>query len=308
MKTVLFTHPDCLSHRPPEGHPERPERLAAVLEALEGQGFEGLERREAPLASDDDLAALHPRRLIRALETAAPAPGAPPVALDPDTWLSAGTLAAARRAAGAVLAAVDGAMSGEFEAAFCAVRPPGHHAEPDRPMGFCLFNSAALGALHARDLHGARRVALVDFDVHHGNGSETAFRGQEGLLYVSIHQWPLYPGTGDPDDTGAHGEIANTVFPPGAGAGAWRAAVMRGLLPRLEAFAPDMLLISAGFDAHRDDPLASGMLDEGDYAWITEELARRVSPARLVSTLEGGYDLEALGRSAAAHVRALIAA
>jgi acetoin utilization deacetylase AcuC-like enzyme len=213
---------------------------------------------------------------------------------------------AARRAAGATLAAVDAVMTGACEAAFCAVRPPGHHAESARPMGFCLFNSAALAAFRARDAHGAQRVAVVDFDVHHGNGTEAAFRGQRGLLYASVHQWPLYPGTGDPQDRGVDGEIVNTVFRPGASAADWRAAVERELFPRLEAFAPDMMIVSAGFDAHRDDPLASGALDDEDYSWITAELARRVSPRRIVSTLEGGYDLDALGRSAAAHVRALM--
>jgi acetoin utilization deacetylase AcuC-like enzyme len=305
MKTLLFTHPDCLLHRPPSGHPERPERLQAVIAAL--SHIEGLGRRDAPLATDAQIARLHPLGLIQALEQAAPeSPHAHPVAIDPDTWLSAGTMNAARRAAGAALAAVDAVMTGEAEAAFCAVRPPGHHAEPARPMGFCLFNSAALAALHAREAHGAQRVALVDFDVHHGNGSEAAFRGQEGLLYASIHQSPLYPGTGDPADTGADGEIANVTFAPGAGAAAWRAAVETKLLPRLEAFAPDMLIVSAGFDAHRDDPLANGALLEADYAWITGELAARAANRRLVSVLEGGYDLDALGRSAAAHVRALM--
>ncbi len=304
MRTVLFTHPDCLSHRPPAGHPERPERLSAVLDALEA--LDGLERREAPLAEDADITTLHPQRLIDVLEEATPRDGEGPAPLDPDTWLSEGTLAAARRAAGAVLAAVDGTMTGDFEAAFCAVRPPGHHAEPARPMGFCLFNSAVLGALRARDVHGAQRVALIDFDVHHGNGSEAAFRGQSGLFYASIHQSPLYPGTGDPADHGEAGEIANITFGPGEDAAAWRAAVERGLFPALEDFAPDMMILSAGFDAHRDDPLASGSLTEDDYAWITAELARRAQPRRLVSTLEGGYDLNALGRSAAAHVKALL--
>lgn len=303
MKTLLFTHPDCFLHRPPAGHPERPERLQAVLAALED--LEGLERRPAPLANDAQISQLHPQALIRAIEAALPEAEDRPVAIDPDTWLSPGSLEAARRAAGAVLAAVDAVMAGEAEAAFCAVRPPGHHAEPDRPMGFCLFNSAALGALRAQAL-GAARTALVDFDVHHGNGSEAAIRGRNGMLYASIHQWPLYPGTGHPADRGAHGEIANVTFPPGASAAVWRAAVERQLLPRLEAFAPDMLIISAGFDAHRDDPLASGALTEDDYAWITAALAERVRPRRLVSILEGGYDLAALGRSAAAHVRALM--
>jgi acetoin utilization deacetylase AcuC-like enzyme len=303
MKTLLFTHPECLLHRPPEGHPERPERLEAVLAAL--GGIEGLERREAPLADDGQISQLHPLALIRALESAAPETEGRPVAIDPDTWLSPGSVNAARRAAGAALAAVEAVMAGEAEAAFCAVRPPGHHAEPDRPMGFCLFNSAALAALRGRAL-GAERVALVDFDVHHGNGSEAAFRGRDGLLYASIHQWPLYPGTGDPADRGAHGEIANVTFPPGASARDWRAAVERSLLPRLGAFAPDLMIVSAGFDAHRADPLAGGALTEDDYGWITAELAARVAPRRLVSALEGGYDLGALGRSAAAHVRALM--
>ena len=308
MTTLLYTHPACLGHDPGEHHPESPARLVAVLEALSGPDFAALERREAPEAALDDLARVHPRQLVEALLAAVPQTGH--VAIDADTVMSPGSGAAALRAAGAVAAAVDAVGAGEADNAFCAVRPPGHHAEPRRPMGFCLFNNVAVGALRAREVHGLDRVAVVDFDVHHGNGTQARFADDAGLFYASTHQSPLYPGTGAASETGV-GNIVNLPLRPMSGSLEFRRAVERHLLPALDEFAPEMVLISAGFDAHRADPLAQLMLVEADYAWVTErlvEIAGIHARGRVVSTLEGGYDLGALGASAAAHVRALMAA
>jgi acetoin utilization deacetylase AcuC-like enzyme len=232
------------------------------------------------------------------------------VAIDADTVLSAASGRAALHAAGAVTAAVDAVMAKEAENAFCAVRPPGHHAEPDRAMGFCLFNNAAIAALRAREVHGLERVAVVDFDVHHGNGTQAAFESDENLFYASTHQYPLYPGTGAAHETGV-GNIVNVPLRPMSGSGPFRRAFSERILPGLDEFRPRFVIISAGFDAHRSDPLAQLMLEESDYVWVTErlvELAYRHAEGRLVSTLEGGYDLQALGASAAAHVRVLMAA
>jgi len=251
---------------------------------------------------------VHSRRLVEALLDAVPQQGY--AAIDADTVMSPASGAAALRAAGAVVAAVDAVVAGEAASAFCAVRPPGHHAEPNRPMGFCLFNNVAVGALRARAVHGLARVAVVDFDVHHGNGTEARFAADPTLFYGSTHQSPLYPGTGAASDTGV-GNIVNLPLRPMSGSAEFRRAVERELLPALDRFAPELLLISAGFDAHRRDPLAQLQLDEADYAWVTErlvELARAHAQGRVVSTLEGGYDLQALGASAAAHVLALMSA
>jgi acetoin utilization deacetylase AcuC-like enzyme len=308
MTTLLYTHAACLEHDPGPHHPEAPARLRAVLDALKGQEFAELERREAPEAAVDDIARVHPRRFVEALLAAVPASGH--AGIDADTVLSPQSGRAALRAAGAVVAAVDAIVAGEADNAFCAVRPPGHHAEPLRAMGFCLFNNVAIGALRAREAHGIARVAVIDFDVHHGNGTQARFWDDPSLFYASTHQSPLYPGTGSRRETGA-GNIVNVPLPPMAGSTEFRLAFSNDVLPALEAFRPAMMLISAGFDAHRRDPLAQLMLDDGDYAWATEQLlevARRQGDGRVVSTLEGGYDLEALGASAAAHVRALMAA
>jgi acetoin utilization deacetylase AcuC-like enzyme len=308
MTTLLYTHPACLDHDPGPRHPESPERLRAVLAALSGPRFAGLERREAPEAGIDDLLRAHPRRHVERILGAVPKAGH--VAIDADTVLSPASGRAALRAAGAVTAAVDAVVAGEADNAFCAVRPPGHHAEPDRAMGFCLFNNAAIGALRARDVHGLERVAVVDFDVHHGNGTQAAFEADESLFYASTHQYPLYPGTGAASETGV-GNIVNVPLRPMSGSAPFRRAFSERVLPALDDFGPLLVIVSAGFDAHRDDPLAQLMLDESDYVWVTEklvEIARRHARGRLVSTLEGGYDLAALGASAAAHLGVLMAA
>jgi acetoin utilization deacetylase AcuC-like enzyme len=306
MATALLTHPACLGHDTSPRHPESPARLEAVLDALSGEAFATLARHEAPRASRDDLALVHPRAFIDAVLAAIPRQGH--AALDPDTIISPGSGEAALRAAGAVIAAVDWVMAGDCVNAFCAVRPPGHHAEPDRAMGFCLFNNVAVGAAHAHRRHGCARVAVVDFDVHHGNGTQAAFAANPDLFYASTHQAPFYPGTGAADETGV-GNIVNVPLPAGSGSAPFRAAYERTILPALEAFRPDFLLISAGFDAHRRDPLAQLMLEEADYVWITERLmavAARHADGRIVSSLEGGYDLPALAASTAAHVAMLM--
>jgi acetoin utilization deacetylase AcuC-like enzyme len=307
MTTLLYTHSACLEHDPGTHHPESPARLRAVLAALSGPQFAALERREAPEAAIDDLLRAHPRRHVERILNAVPRAGY--VAIDADTVLSPGSGRAALRAVGAVAAAVDAVVAEEADNAFCAVRPPGHHAEPDRAMGFCLFNSAAIGALRARDVHGLGRVAVVDFDVHHGNGTQAAFEADETLFYASTHQYPLYPGTGAASETGV-GNIVNVPLRSLSGSGPFRRAFGERILPALDDFRPELVIVSAGFDAHRSDPLAQLMLDESDYIWVTEKLvglARRHAQGRLVSTLEGGYDLAALGASAAAHVQALMA-
>ena len=306
MTTHLYTHPACLEHDPGRGHPESPERLRAVLAALEGPDFARLERREAPAASLDDIDRVHPRTFAERLLAAVPQEGH--VGIDADTVMSPASGEAALRAAGAVIAAVDAVVAGEADNAFCAVRPPGHHAEPLRPMGFCLFNNAAIGALRARAVHGLVRVAVVDFDVHHGNGTQARFAEDPTLFYASTHQYPLYPGTGAASETGV-GNIVNVPLPPMAGSQQFRLGMTRTVLPALDQFRPEMLLISAGFDAHKRDPLAQLQLEEADYIWATEQLlaiAGRHARGRVVSTLEGGYDLHALGASAAAHVRVLM--
>ena len=306
MTTLLYTHSSCLDHDPGSHHPEAPARLRTVLAALSGPQYARLERREAPEAALDDVLRVHSRHHVEHVLGAVPKVGH--AAIDADTVLSPASGTAALHAAGAVAAAVDAVVAKEADNAFCAVRPPGHHAEPDRAMGFCLFNNAAIGALRAREVHGFERVAVVDFDVHHGNGTQAAFEPDDNLFYASTHQYPLYPGTGSASETGV-GNIVNVPLRPMSGSGPFRAAMTGRVLPALDAFRPDLLLISAGFDAHRSDPLAQLMLEEADYTWITErliEIAFRHAGGRLVSTLEGGYDLTALGASVAAHVRVLM--
>jgi acetoin utilization deacetylase AcuC-like enzyme len=303
MALALYTHPDMLEHRPRDRHPERPERLTAVLDALSDASDIDLERFGAPLISREDLARVHPEAYLRRIEAMAPAQGT--AALDPDTHMSPGTLTAARRAAGAVAAAVRAVAAGQIERAFCAVRPPGHHAEPERAMGFCLYSNVAIAA-RAAQAEGLRRVAVADFDVHHGNGTQAVFETDPSLFFASVHQSPLYPGTGDPGETGV-GNVVNATVAPHAPREAWRAA-FESLMARLDAFAPDLILVSAGFDAHARDPLAHQSLEAEDFAWATGAIlsvARARCGGRLVSSLEGGYDLEGLGRSALAHARAL---
>ncbi len=308
MATLLYSHDACLAHDTGEHHPERPARLTAVLDALAAPAFAALERRPAPKAAVEDVARAHSRRYVEALLAALPKEGH--AALDADTIVSPGSGEAALRAAGAVVAAVDAVMAGEAKNAFCAVRPPGHHAERERAMGFCLFNNVAVGALRARAAHGLERAAVIDFDVHHGNGTQAIFADDPHLFYGSTHQYPLYPGTGARGETGV-GNIVNAPLRPNAGSAEFRTAFNELILPALEDFRPDFVLISAGFDAHRRDPLAQLNLVEADFAWATErlvELAGRHCRGRIVASLEGGYDLEALAASAAAHVAALMAA
>jgi acetoin utilization deacetylase AcuC-like enzyme len=304
--TLLLTHRDCLRHEMGEGHPECPDRLRAVLRALDSEEFADLVRDEAPEATEAQLLYAHPVDYVRAILGIRPAPGEY-VALDGDTLMNEGSAAAALRAAGAAVRAVDEVMTGLVGRAFCATRPPGHHAEPRRPMGFCLFANAVIAARHAQAEHGAARVAICDFDVHHGNGTEACVAEDPSILFASSHQMPLYPGTGDPDFHGL-GQVHNAALAPGAAGEAFRAA-WAPLLAAVEAFAPDLIVISAGFDGHARDPLAQLRLREADFAWITEALCRvasRICRGRVVSLLEGGYDLEALAASAAAHVRALM--
>ena len=306
MTTLLLSHPACFDHDPGRMHPERPARLKAILAALDGPEFAALERRDAPLATRDQIALVHSEFYVDRVLQAVPASGR--VGLDPDTVMSSGSGEAALCAAGAVVAAVDAVVAGTVRNAFCAVRPPGHHAEASRAMGFCFFNNVAVGAEHARRRHGLSRVAVMDFDVHHGNGTQHMFERDSNLFYASTHQWPLYPGTGSADEVGV-GNIVNVPLSPMSGSREFRAAMSDIVLPALRRFKPDLVMISAGFDAHAADMLASLQFDESDYEWATEELAAVAAESaggRLVSTLEGGYDLEALAASAAAHVRALM--
>jgi acetoin utilization deacetylase AcuC-like enzyme len=301
----LYTHPACLLHNPGEGHPESPTRLAAVLEAIENAQVPGLEWREAPAASRTQLLRVHaPTHIARVLDE----PVTDFVRLDADTGMSADSPEAALRAAGAACAAVDAVILGECRRAFCAVRPPGHHATADTPMGFCLFNSIAVAAAHALDAHRLARVAIIDFDVHHGNGTQDIFQHEPRVMYVSSHQRGLYPGSGHADERGA-GNLLNAPLPEGTPGAEFRRAWSEQLLPEIDAFRPELILISAGFDAHRLDPLAGLMLEASDYYWLTIELgaiATRHARGRIVSCLEGGYSLTALRECSVAHLRALI--
>ena len=303
MTVPIFTHPAMLEHSPGAGHPESPSRLKAVLDALDDAGLVG-DRRAAAQAEVADLERVHPAAYVARLLEASPQTGLRQ--LDADTVLSPGSVPAARLAAGAAIDAVRAVARGEMNRAFAAVRPPGHHAEPDQAMGFCLFSSVAVAA-RAAQAEGLARVAVIDFDVHHSNGTQAAFQDDDSLFLGSIHQMPLYPGTGAASETGV-GNIVNAPVPPHAARESWRATFAGGLMPGLDAFRPDLILISAGFDAHRRDPLAHQSLEAEDFAWATRavlEVARRTCAGKVVSALEGGYDLEGLGRSAVAHVMAL---
>ena len=309
MSTIVFFHPACVEHDPGEYHPERPDRLRVVVRALKEQGFETLTWREAPEAKREDIERVHGRAYIDQVLESVPKRGH--IHLDPDTVLSPASGEAALRAAGAACAAVDAVVKGEAKNAFCAVRPPGHHAEADQAMGFCLFNNVAIAALHARAAHGLDKIAVVDFDVHHGNGTQHSFERDPNLFYGSSHQWPAYPGTGLNSETGIARNIANAPLPPNAGSEEFRDGYTATILPALRRFHPELLIISAGFDAHERDPLAQVNLRTDDYAWVTRELlavARDCAQDRVVSCLEGGYDLQALAESAAVHVRELMRA
>lgn len=301
----LYTHADCLSHDPGEGHPEHAGRLQAVLDGLRGFGAR-LCWRDAPLATHEQLSRAHTTELLQTLEQLAPAQGR--ARLDADTQMSPGSLAASRRAAGAICAAIDAVMAGPQRRAFCAVRPPGHHSTAAQAMGFCLYNTIAIGAHHAAAAHGLQRIAIVDFDVHHGNGTQAIVERDPRMLFVSSHQSPLYPGSGHPDERGV-GNLINAPLPPGSGSADFRRLWSEQLLPAIDDWAPQLLLVSAGFDAHRLDPLADLNLQSEDYAWISRalaQLAERHAEGRLVSTLEGGYSLTALREGSTAHVAALL--
>ncbi|WP_170326220.1 histone deacetylase family protein [Ruegeria arenilitoris] len=306
MKTALLNHADCLGHVTPDGHPERVARLEHILHALESLD---LNRVTAPLAADDDLLRVHPESYIRDIRSARPAEGF--AQIDGDTFMSPGSVDAAYRAAGAVVRAVDMVLRGEAPNAFCAIRPPGHHAETDTAMGFCLFGNAALAAKHALDHHGLNRVAVVDFDVHHGNGTQDLLWDEKRALVITSQQMPLWPGSGRPDETGAFETILNIPLAPGTGGAEMRRAYETQAFPRLRAFKPELIIISAGFDAHQDDPLANLNWSTGDFAWVTAELcklANELCEGRIVSTLEGGYDLNALAEATRAHVEELMKA
>lgn len=308
MSTVLFSHPACLGHDTGPGHPERADRIRAVLHALEAEEFAMLLREDAPEASPEVLALAHPRSYVEGILSIRPEPDER-LMLDGDTVMSHGSRAAALRAAGAAVAAVDAVMEGWARNAFCAVRPPGHHAEAARPMGFCLFANAAIAAHHARAKWGLRRVAVLDFDVHHGNGTQAILENDPDFFYASSHEMPLFPGTGHPHETGAANNVLNVALAPMSGGPEFRAAWGDVIIPAVEAFRPALIILSAGFDAHRRDPLASLNVSTADFSWLSQELvalAGRACGGRLVSLLEGGYDLEGLATSAAAHVRALM--
>ena len=310
MTSLLISHPAFLEHDTGEFHPERADRLRAVLSALDDEAFAGLARLAAPVATMEQLTRVHPRDYVEAILSIRP-PAGEHVHVDGDTVMSTGSAEAAQRAAGAVVAAVDAVMAGAVRTAFAAVRPPGHHAAPSVPGGFCLFNNVAVGALHALANHGLERVAIVDFDVHHGQGTQAVVEPDPRLFYASTHQYPLYPGTGFPRERGIAGNVVNVPLAPGAGGAEFRAAWGERILPALDGFAPQLVIVSAGFDAHRRDPLAQLNVETDDFVWLTGELlaiADRHAGGRLVSALEGGYDLAALAESAATHVRALIRA
>jgi acetoin utilization deacetylase AcuC-like enzyme len=299
----VYTHPDCLGHDPGAGHAESPARLSAVLDALR-DACPDIDWREAPEASREQIERVHSPELVA---TVLDTPVSAPRRLDEDTVMSAASAGAALRACGAAVAAVDAVLGGEVDAAFCAVRPPGHHATATTAMGFCLFNQVAVAAAHAIAAHGMERVAIVDFDVHHGNGTQAIFEDDPRVLYASSHQSPLYPGTGAASEHGA-GNVFNFPLPPGSGSAPFRRAWSESLLPALRAFEPQLLLVSAGFDAHRLDPLADMRLEADDYAWLTGELVRLAVACcrgRRVSVLEGGYSLTALRECSVAHVLAL---
>jgi acetoin utilization deacetylase AcuC-like enzyme len=307
MSTLLISHPACLQHLTPMGHPERPDRLLAVERALEAEKFQMLDRVEAPMAPLEIVALCHPMDYITEIRDASPKEGI--VHLDGDTSMSPGTFEAALRAVGGGLLAVDEVVAKKANNAFVATRPPGHHAETARPMGFCLFDNAAITARYAQDKHGIARVAIVDFDVHHGNGSQEIFWADKTVMYCSTHQMPLFPGTGAVGESGEYNTVVNAPLRPGDGAAKFHDAFDSRILPRLAEFKPELVIISAGFDAHMRDPLANINLEEADFAWVTQKLmdiADRFAGGRVVSLLEGGYDLQALGNSVAAHVSELM--
>ncbi len=309
MTTLYVHHDQFLNHQTPIGHPERADRLRAIAKVLEDEAYDDLDRVEAPVAPVETALLAHPQSHIDHVVRSAPQTGL--YQIDADTMMSPGTLEAARRAMGAAILAVDTVMTGKADNAFVAARPPGHHAERQRAMGFCFFNNAAIAAFHAVKEHGIERVAVVDFDVHHGNGTQDIFWDKPDFFYASTHQMPLYPGTGAANERGKDdaGNIVNAPLPPGAGSREFEAALTDRILPAVTAFAPDLLIISAGFDAHTRDPLANIELEEEDFAWATRALMDAVGKRanhRVVSLLEGGYDLQGLSQSVGAHIGRLM--
>ncbi|MCF8478083.1 MAG: histone deacetylase family protein [Pseudolabrys sp.] len=307
MSTLLISHAACLDHVTPPGHPERPDRLRAVEQALEDERFHILAREQAPMADADIVTLAHPLDYFEAIRSASPSEGM--VNIDADTSMSPGSFEAALRGAGGAALAVDEVMNQKAANAFVATRPPGHHAETARPMGFCFFNNAAIAARYAQKRYDVERAAIVDFDVHHGNGSQDIFWSGKDVMYCSTHEMPLYPGTGAVGERGEHNMIVNAPLRAGDGGDTFRDAFETVILPRLRDFRPDILIISAGFDAHTRDPLANLNLVEADYTWVTQKLmqiADDSAQGRIVSLLEGGYDLQGLARSVAAHVTALM--
>ena len=309
MTTLFLSHSSYFDHDTGPGHPERPGRIRAIKEALEHERFAALIRADAPGLYRAAILRVHPAHYADAIEAAAPARGR--VHLDPDTVMSAQSFPAIAHCVGGAVAAVDKVMRGGVKNAFAALRPPGHHAGIASPMGFCFFNNAAIAARHAQAAHGAERVAIVDFDVHHGNGTQEIFWSDPSVLYASTHQMPLFPGTGGRDERGEHDNIVNAPLRAGSDGEIFREAMEAVLLPRIKTFHPDLIVISAGFDAHRLDPLGGLDLVEADFSWATEQLievAEKHAKGRIVSVLEGGYHLEGLALSAAAHVVALMGA
>ena len=306
MNTLVLSHPDCLAHDMGPGHPERPDRILAIERILEHERFQHLARENAPLGAREQILRVHPATHYEMIEQASPHQGL--ARLDSDTAMGPGTFDAALRSVGGACHAVNEVMERRVSNAFVATRPPGHHAETATAMGFCFFNNAAIAARHAQSVHGAERVAIMDFDVHHGNGTQDIFWADGSVLYASTHEMPLYPGTGAKNETGERGTIVNAPLSAGDAGEAFRDAMTSRILPAIDVFAPDLIIISAGFDAHRRDPLANINLVEADFAWATGklmDLAEKHSKGRLVSLLEGGYDLEGLARSVAAHVMML---
>ena len=309
MTTLLVSHPAFARHETPRGHPERVDRILTVEQALANPVFDPLIRQPAPEAPLEAIERCHPGDYVETLRKLNPHDDEGLVPIDADTSMSPGTFEAALRGAGGAILAVDAVMSGEAQNAFVAARPPGHHAEPKRAMGFCFLNNVAIAARHARAVHGADRVAIVDFDVHHGNGTQAIFWADPHVLYCSTHEMPLYPGTGAAGEAGEHGTIVNAPLRTGDGGAAFRAAMEAIILPRIADFAADLVIVSAGFDAHRRDPLGNLNLVEEDYDWVTAKLmeaAAKGAGGRLVSVLEGGYDLQALANSSAVHVHRLM--
>lgn len=304
MSTLLIQHDDCSRHNPGPRHPESAQRVQAVMSGMDG--LKGLQKLPAPLANAEQVTRVHPAEFWATLKAEEPAEGH--FAIDPDTFLNPGSIDAALRASGAICFAVDQLLAGKAQNAFCAVRPPGHHSEPEKAMGFCLINHVAIGAMQALAHPDIKRVAIIDFDVHHGNGTQAAFEQNPNVMYVSSHQAPLYPGTGHIEETGV-GNILNLPLAAGDGSSAFRSAWSRLGLPAVHSFEPDLILVSAGFDAHQRDPLAQLEVQDADYHWISREiceLATDNSQGRVVSILEGGYDLKALASASRAHVQGLM--